>query len=100
MQEELIRAIIEVLVALAIFLKGRSDVASVRKEREVTKQERDTRIALLEQKVTEHDKMMENGNDRFDRIERELKETNGLLRELLGMFKMTTRSAGHTPEER
>lgn len=99
MQEELIRAIIEVLVALAIFLKGRSDVASVRKEREVTKQERDTRIALLEQKVTEHDKMMENGNERFDRIERELKETNGLLRELLGMFKMTTRAKGHTPED-
>ena len=99
MQEELIRAIIEVLVALAIFLKGRSDVASVRKEREVTTQERDTRIALLEQKVTEHDKMMENGNERFDRIERELKETNGLLRELLGMFKMTTRAKGHTPED-
>ena len=40
------------------------------------------------------------GNERFDRIERELKETNGLLRELVGMFKATTRAMGHTPEER
>lgn len=32
---------------------------------------------------------LEAGNNRFDRIEKELKETNGLLRELLGMFKMT-----------
>lgn len=31
--------------------------------------------------------MLAEGNDRFDRIERELKETNGLLRELVGMFK-------------
>jgi hypothetical protein len=98
MTEELIKAIVEVLVALAIFLKGRSDVASIRDDREKTKIERDTEIALLKQKVAEHDKMMESGNDRFDRIERELKETNGLLRELLGMFKMTTRARDHMPE--
>ena len=55
--------------------------------------ERDTRIALLEQKVAEHDKMLAEGNDRFDRIERELKETNGLLRELVGMFKASRRNS-------
>ena len=84
MDNELIAAIVAVLLAAAGWLK----------------MERDTKIALLEQKVAEHDKMMENGNERFDRIERELKETNGLLREMLGMFKMTTKAASHTPEER
>ena len=98
MQEQLITAIVAVLLALAAWLKSHSEVENVKKDRETTKMERDTRIALLEQKVAEHDKMMENGNERFDRIERELKETNGLLREMLGMFKMTTRAASHTPE--
>ena len=80
-------------------LKAHSESTDIVRSREATKHERDTRIALLEQKVEEHEKMMANGNDRFDRIERELKETNGLLRELLGMFKMTTRAKGHTPED-
>lgn len=42
-------------------------------------------------------KWREEGNDRFARFEKELKETNGMLRELIGMFKMTTKSAMHTP---
>jgi uncharacterized coiled-coil protein SlyX len=99
MDNELIAAIVAVLLAAAGWLKSHSEVEGVKKDRETTKMERDTKIALLEQKVAEHDKMMENGNERFDRIERELKETNGLLRELVGMFKMSTRARSHTPED-
>ena len=36
-------------------------------------------------------------NDSLLWIEKELKETNGMLRELIGMFKITTKSAIHTP---
>ena len=99
MEEKLITALVAFLLAGAAWFKSHSEVEGVKKDREATKMERDTKIALLEQKVAEHDKMMENGNERFDRIERELKETNGLLRELVGMFKATTRAMGHTPEE-
>ena len=99
MQEQLITAIVAVLLALAAWLKAHSEVEGVKKDRESTKMEHDTKIALLEQKVAEHDRMMDEGNGRFDRIERELKETNGLLRELVGMFKMSTRARSHTPED-
>lgn len=100
MEEKLITALVAFLLAGAAWLKSHSEVEGVKKDRESTKMERDTKIALLEQKVSEHDRMMGEGNDRFERIERELKETNGLLRELVGMFKMSTRAMSHTPEER
>ena len=70
---------------------------AIAKAREVTKIERDTKIAILEEKCSEMQKRLDEGNDRFDRFEKELKETNGMLRELIGMFKMTTKSAMHTP---
>lgn len=100
MTPELIASIVAVLGALTAYLKAHSESADIVRSREATKQERDTRIALLETKVVELEHRLDAGSDRFDRIEKELKETNGLLRELLGMFKMTTRAAGHTPEER
>ena len=96
--ELIITTLINLAMALTAYLKAHSENGAIVKAREATKQDRDTAIALLKQKVEEHDKMMENGNDRFDRIERELKETNGLLRELLGMFKMSTRAKDHQPE--
>lgn len=70
---------------------------AIAKAREVTKIERDTEIAILKEKCSEMLKWREEGNDRFARFEKELKETNGMLRELIGMFKMTTKSAMHTP---
>lgn len=91
MEEKLVEAVVGLILAITIYLKNRSEVNGVKADRERTKVERDTRIALLEQKVAEHDKMLAEGNDRFDRIERELKETNGLLRELVGMFKASRR---------
>lgn len=97
MEEKLVEAVVGLILALTIYLKNRSEVNGVKADRERTKIERDTRIALLEQKVAEHDRMMAEGNDRFDRIERELKETNGLLRELVGMFKVS-RMHSHTED--
>lgn len=99
MEEKLVTALVAFLLAGAAWLKSHSEVEGVKKDREATRIERDTKIALLEQKVSEHDRMMDEGNERFDRIERELKETNGLLRELVGMFKMSTRARSHTPED-
>ena len=85
--EQLIPVIIAFLVAATGWLKSHTEVKAVQRDRETTKVERDTRIALLEAKVSEMDKRLEEGNDRFERFEKELKETNGMLRELIGMFK-------------
>lgn len=85
--EQLVTVIIAFLVAATGWLKSHTEVKAVQRDRETTKIERDTRIALLEAKVSEMDKRLEEGNDRFERFEKELKETNGMLRELIGMFK-------------
>lgn len=94
MDEQLVAAIIAVLVAAAGWLKSHTEVNAVKRDRESTKVERDTRIAILESKVSEMDKRLEEGNDRFKRFERELKETNGMLRELIWMFKMSDKFKG------
>lgn len=54
-------------------------------------------IFWLYNKVKDLEKRMQDGNSRFDRIERELKETNGLLRELLGMFRVSNPGAAMQP---
>lgn len=94
MNDQLLAAIIAVLVAAAGWLKSHTEVNAVKRDRESTKVERDTRIAILESKVSEMDRRLEEGNDRFERFERELKETNGMLRELIGMFKMSDKFKG------
>lgn len=54
-------------------------------------------IFWLYNKVKDLEKRMQDGNSRFDRIESELKETNGLLRELLGMFRVSNLGAAMQP---
>lgn len=88
-QQLLISTVISFLVAATGWLKSHTEVLSVKRDREATKVERDSRISVLETKVNELEHRLDAGNERFDRIEKELKETNGMLRELLGMFKMT-----------
>jgi len=104
MDPKLLAAIIAVLMglasvlgAVATYIKSRSELVKIKADREKTKNERDTEIALLKQKVAIHDEMMKNGIERFERVEKELKENNGLLRELLGMFKMSVRAKDHAP---
>ena len=87
MEPDLIAAIVGILGAGAAYIKAHAENTEIVKSRESTKVERDSRIALLEAKVSEMDKRLEEGNDRFERFEKELKETNGMLRELIGMFK-------------
>lgn len=80
----LVNAIVAVLVAAAGWLKSHTEVNAVKRDRESTKVERDTKIALLESKVSDLDKRLEDGSSRFDRIEDELKSTNKTLSEIVG----------------
>lgn len=84
MDQQLITAVVAVLVAAAGWLKSHTEVNAVKRDRESTKVERDTKIALLESKVSDLDKRLEDGSSRFDRIEDELKSTNKTLSEIVG----------------
>lgn len=124
-----------VCAALAAYLKSRTEVQNVKKDREATKQQRDTEIALLkaelenqrkqlkeyktdtDKRLTEGDVVMKgfteqfsvlNGNVSFirgllegrDQYDRQLKETNKNITDLIGVMRSSTRSSGHTPESR
>lgn len=84
MDAVLVNAIVAVLVAAASWLKSHTEVNAVKRDRESTKVERDTKIALLESKVSDLEKRLEDGSSRFDRIEDELKSTNKTLSEIVG----------------
>ena len=80
----LVNAVVAVLVAAAGWLKSHTEVNAVKRDRESTKVERDTKIALLESKVSDLERRLEDGSSRFDRIEDELKSTNKTLSEIVG----------------
>ena len=80
----LVNAVVAVLVAAAGWFKSHTEVNAVKHDRESTKVERDTKIALLESKVSDLEKRLEDGSSRFYRIEDELKSTNKTLSEIVG----------------
>lgn len=102
MDNELIAAIVAVLLAAAGWLKSHSEVESVKKDREVTKADRDTKIALLEQKCDMLERRLDDGQVRFDRMDDELKAINKSLITIITkvdtLVNMKERS--HTPESR
>lgn len=100
MDNELIAAIVAVLLAAAGWLKSHSEVADVKKDREATKAERDTKIALLEQKCEMLERRLDDGNSRFDRMDAELKAINNSLTTIITKVDMMLRKSGHTPEDK
>lgn len=99
MDNELIAAIVAVLLAAAGWLKSHSEVESVKKAREVTKADRDTEIALLKQRCEMLSQRLDDGQSRFDRIEGDLKEINKSLTTIITKVDMMLRRSGHTPEK-
>ena len=79
MEDKLIAAIIAMLLAAAGWLKSHSEVNDVKADREKTKNERDTKIALLEQKCEMLQKRLDDGQVRFDKMDAELKAVNDKL---------------------
>ena len=55
--------------------------------REKELQELKAKVAVLDATTSAHGKRLDDGNDKFALFERELKENNGLLRELIGVLK-------------
>jgi peptidoglycan hydrolase CwlO-like protein len=74
--------------------KAEAKAKEIEEARAATKISRDNevqelrvQIAVLQEKGTRTDARLKEGNEHFVRVENEIKETNGLLRELLGAFK-------------
>lgn len=101
MEDKLIAAIVAMLLAAAGWLKSHSEVNDVKADRERTKNERDTKIALLEQKCDMLQKRLDDGQVRFDKMDAELKSVNDKLITIITkvdtIIGMKARS--HTPEK-
>lgn len=74
--------------------KAEDQARSIVADREQTKQERDreienlkTEVALLKAFKDDAEKRLLDGNNHFVRLEGEVKETNGLLREIIGALR-------------
>jgi len=94
MTPELGTAIGSLLLAIAAFIKSKIDVDSVKKDREVTREQRDserkafeTRVAVLEKVVELQQARLAEGDNNFKDLSNELNRTNGLLNQIVGELK-------------
>ena len=106
-------AIAGLITAVASRIKSSGEVNAVKHDREQTKYERDTKIALLEQECKFLRGRLDEGSDRFDKIDVEIKSMNErfdgkmeamneklitVITQLNTMINMQKKS--HTPENR
>lgn len=108
-------AIGSVITAIKGFMSANSanrEATEIKREREVTKLERDRefqsmreRISLLENENKHLQKSLEDGQDRFDKIESKIDDltkqqakTNSLLQNLIGKVDSISRTPQHSPE--
>lgn len=75
--------------------KANAEIDAINKARENTALARDaqaqemrTEIEVLKKTVSNHEKQLADGTHEFESIRSELKEQNGLLREILGALKI------------
>ena len=94
-----------------------TEIALLRSELETQKKQAEDFRAYIEKRLTEGDVVMKglteqlsvlNGNVSFirgllegrDQYDKQLKETNKNINDLIGVLRSSTRSSGHTPESR
>ena len=88
MDGQLIASIASFLVAAAGWLKSHTEVNAVKRDREITKNERDTEIAVLKAKVGDLEKRLGDGETRFARLENQMGQMNGTLNNILGKVEL------------
>lgn len=107
-------AIIKALMSDSKASRAEAKAKEIEEARAATKIERDTRIAVLEEKNKYLESRLSEGNDRFEKLEKKIDETNKnveqtnhILGEIKGalmnsglVFSGTPviRRSGHTPE--
>lgn len=90
-----ITALVKALKSSDILKKANSEIEAINRAREETAIERDaqtqelkTEMEVLKNVVANHGKQLADGTHEFESIRAELKEQNGLLREILGALKI------------
>ena len=90
-----ITALVKALKSSDILKKANSEIEAINRARENTALARDaqaqelkTEIEVLKKIVSNHEKQLADGTHEFESIRSELKEQNGLLREILGALKI------------
>lgn len=109
---KIVGTIMTFILAGAAWFKSHTEVNDVKADREKTKNERDTKIALLEQKIEMLEKQREDdaarfekrlaeGSERFDRMDAELKAMNGNLIKIITKVDTIIRinMGNHAPEK-
>lgn len=88
-------AAIKAFGALKQAKEAQQQVVVIQRERKTQSELRDSQIVRLQgelkvvkSQLANHDHRLDEGNARFDALQLELKETNGLLRETLGAIKV------------
>ena len=90
-----ITALVKALKSSDILKKANSEIEAINRAREETAIARDaqaqelkTEMEVLKNVVANHGKQLADGTREFESIRSELKEQNGLLREILGALKI------------
>lgn len=90
-----ITALVKALKSSDILKKANSEIEAINRAREETAivrdaqtQELKTEMEVLKNVVANHGKQLADGTHEFESIRAELKEQNGLLREILGALKI------------
>lgn len=90
-----ITALVKALKSSDILKKANSEIEAINRAREETALVRDaqtqelkTEMEVLKNVVANHGKQLADGTHEFESIRSELKEQNGLLREILGALKI------------
>lgn len=127
MDDPIIAAIVAILMgiagvlgAIAVYIRSRAGDKEIKEERATTKIERDkeiqdlqVRLAVAEAKnadlekkheayASETNKRLQEGDDKFDRVDGEFKEMNKLLGIIVGKLDVlvSMKERSHTPEGR
>lgn len=88
MSPELITAIVALLGAITAFVKSHTDKTKIQEQRTISRKSYDDHFSVLELRLTQCEKRLDEGNDRFMMLDKRLDEINGTLKELKGMFSM------------
>ncbi len=90
-----IAGLIKALGSIKEAKAAKAEAEAIVEARKATKAERDnqveqlnTEIQVLKNEVGNHDRRLQEGTEKFAALEGEIKETNGLLREILGALKI------------
>ena len=90
-----ITALVKTLGSLKEARAAKAEAEAIVQARKKTAEQRDnqveqlnTKIEVLKNEVKNHNRRLNEGTEKFATLEGEIKETNGLLREILGAIKI------------